>query len=128
MKNPVLPWPGHATEAWDEGPMKAVPGLVLRTVVWLLVGLALGVLASSLPVAAQGLSDQESRKKEAAENLAEALIKGMSPGSKVMVRPFARRYTGLPEDVAVELEGLIVQALQSKIPRIWKWSGSLPRT
>ena len=76
----------------------------------------LGVLASSLPVAAQGLSDQESRKKEAAKNLAEALIKGMSPGSKVMVRPFARRYTGLPEDVAVELEGLIVQALQSKIP------------
>ena len=116
MKIPVLPWPGDATKVWDEGPMKAVPGLVLRAVAWLLVGLALGVLASSLPVAAQGLSDRESREKEAADKLAQALIKEMRNGSKVMVRPFARRYTGLPEDVAVRLEELIVRALRSGMP------------
>ena len=120
--NFVLPWPGQATEAWDEGPMKAAPGLLLRAMAWLLVGLALGVLSSAYPVAAQGSRDWEYRQKEAeaADKLAGELIKGMRKNSKVMVRPFARPYTGLPQDVAVRLEGLIVESLKSKIPEDMK--------
>ena len=87
----------------------------LRAWAWLLLGLWAGAAALPVPADAQGSGDRPSEERAAA-GLTATLVNGLAVGSKVLVRPFATRYTGLPESAATRLEGLIVKALSTGIP------------
>ena len=91
----------------------------LRARAWLLLGLWAGAAALPVPADAQG-SGGRSPSERAAAGLTDTLAKKLVLGSKVLVRPFATRYTGLPENTATRLEGLIVRALSTRIPENMK--------